>query len=70
MKTRKAKNIEKPKGNCNIKIFLSAKKHLILTCGSSFATNLKIETERKVIKEKLLKMQKKTVLTCVIAHFN
>ena len=59
MKTRKTKNIEKPKGNYNIKTFASAKKHLILTCGSLVATNLKIETERKVIIEKLLKMQKK-----------
>ena len=49
----------KQKGNYNIKAFVSARKYLTLTCGSSFAANLKIEVERKVIIEKLLKMLKK-----------
>ena len=53
----------KQKRNFDIKTFVSARKHLTLTCGSLFATNLKIEVERKVIvlqKNPLLGVQQKS----------
>ena len=49
----------------NIKTIVSARKHLTLTCLSSFATSLKIAVKRMFITERLLKKLNLPVKTSI-----